>query len=458
MKILNVARPPADYDSQEFIYNGMDCMVTKELDGILLPQVPRCYEWQKGFIGPTLEMMRSGIKIDEAKRATNSVLVQAQLKKYKGWWSVLTEALMGAPVNPNSSVKLKELFYGRIGIPEITTAKGGAVKVTCGREALEKIQKQHPRAKFLATLLLKIRDLDKVHEVLTKKIDPDGRWRFSINIAGTNTFRWSSSSSAFYTGSNIQNVDPALRDIFVADEGHTIVYTDLQGAEARGVAYLSGDESYIKAVESGDVHTMVSSMVFGHEPIRSEAEKEYTNGKTYRDVAKMCAHASNYLAKPRTIATQGGIGTQVAEDFQWAYFRAFPGIRRWQRDTASRLQRDGYLTNPLGYKRQFWDRLDADETLRAGLAFLPQSTISLIMSLGIQQVWAAGLPTVRILAPVHDALLWQCATEKLQELIPEVLRLLTIPFLVGERTLTIPVDAEYGPTWGKKDLKKWKSA
>lgn len=475
MKILDVRNPPKDHDSREYIYNGMDCMVTKELKGILLPELDShallVYNYERKILGPCMEMMGRGMKVDENARAKNKGLVIEKINSLLRTWNAITESLCGYMVNPNSSHQLKALFYIRLGIPEIISTKGGQVKVTTGIEAIEKIKKTYPRGKFLATLLLKIRDHQKVLEVMDKKIDADGRWRFSINVAGTDTGRFSSSESAFYTGSNIQNVDPALRDIFVPDDGNVINYSDLQGAESRAVAYLSGEKAYIEGVENGDIHTMVAAMVFGFAPERKLADRDFYNGKTYRDISKMCGHASNYLATPRTIATQGGIETAVAEDFQRRYFRAFPRIREWQQNTATLLEKDGYLTTPLGRKRRFWGRLGDDATLRQGLAFVPQSLITDLMALGIYRLWCARLAGVEILAPIHDALVWQGPECKQNVNVPAVLKLLTVPCVVNGHTMTIPLDNEWGYNWGKQEkdkdgkvignergLRKWKSA
>ncbi len=126
----------------------------------------------------------------------------------------------------------------------------------------------------------------------------------AYNIAGTDTGRWSSSDHPLRHSANVQNIDPSLRQVFIAEPEHYLVYCDLAGAEARAVAYLSQDENYIKAVEESDVHSQVASMVFGVPPDRgkeSGVDREFYRGFSYRDIAKRLTHGTNYYGSAGTL-------------------------------------------------------------------------------------------------------------------------------------------------------------
>jgi len=116
-----------------------------------------------------------------------------------------------------------------------------------------------------------------------------------------NTGRWSSSSSPFNTGTNLQNVTKDLRGIFVPDPGYVLFDADLEQAESRVVAYLSEDEGYIKACEEGDLHTTVVKMIWPHrdwtgdlQRDRAMAEEKYYRDFSYRDICKRAGHGANY--------------------------------------------------------------------------------------------------------------------------------------------------------------------
>jgi len=118
------------------------------------------------------------------------------------------------------------------------------------------------------------------------------------------------------------------------------------------------------------------------------------------------------------------------------------------------LEKEGALTTPLGRRRQFWGRLNDASTLREAIAYVPQSTIGDLLNMGLYRVWreleGRG---VQVLGQVHDAILGQVPTDRVDELMPEVINCMTNSIKMGDRELIIPSVAEVGNTW--KDLKVW---
>ena len=57
-------------------------------------------------------------------------------------------------------------------------------------------------------------------------------------------------------------LETRTREMYVAPPGYKLVYFDLSQAELRFAAYLSGDHSFIRACESGDVHTATAQLLF----------------------------------------------------------------------------------------------------------------------------------------------------------------------------------------------------
>lgn len=471
MKVIRDMTPTPE--NQEIIYNGTDTMQTQALFEKFEEDFPvwakETARYSELMLGPVMTMMRRGVKIDTAKRDHLVAGLEARKAQVVATFDALCEGLFGTTVNWNSTPQLKVLFYSFLGIPEQTKSKKGEVKVATDREVLERIAGSYPSGGVFANLILRIRDLEKQIEFLSKRLSPDNRFHAAFNIAGTETFRLSSSEHPFRIGSNLQNIPKEARSCFVADPGYTLFYSDQQGAEARIVAYLSGDENYIAAVEGGDSHTMVASMVFGFPPERELAEREYYRGYSYRDITKKGAHGSNYYGKPFTLAQQMKVETAVAEQFQAQYFKRFPGITEWHAWTARQLQEAGYLVTPFGIRRNFWDRRWDDATLRAAIAFVPQHCVGVLMNIGIYRLWERfeGKGDVQIQLNMHDAVLGQVRADKADELLPQVLECLRFPFPVTDikgvtRDILIPFDVEVGNNWGKNSdanpggLKKWK--
>lgn len=463
--------------NQDIIYNSLDTMQTKALKDIFDEMMPEYAKYTANYsekmLGPILTMMRRGVQINTEARDKFVAKLAARKVAVVATFDEICLAVFGTDINWNSSTQLKVLFYDFLGIPEQTKSKKGDVKVGTDREILERIIGSYPRGALFALFILRIRDLEKQIEFLSKGLTADNRFTCSYNISGTETFRLSSSAHPLYVGSNLQNIPKAAREIFVADPGYTFFQADQQGAEARLVAYKSGDENYIAAVEGGDSHTMVAAMVFGFDPIRELAEREYFRGYTYRDITKKAAHGTNYYCKPGTVAKNAKIEVDVAEEFQKAYFKRFPGIGDWHLAIARQLQEAGHMTTSMGIRRTFWGRRWDDATLREAIAFEPQSIVGVLTNIGLYNLWLKyegqpGAP-LQILINGHDAVIGQIRTDMLDEILPQMMEILRWPFPVVDikgvvREVVIPFDVEVGQNWGKYSdenpggLKKWKGS
>ena len=471
--ITDMTPTPAN---QEIVYNALDVMQTmglKEIfDGGLLPEWSKPgFQYSELMLGPIMTMMRRGVQINVERRDRLVKALKERTVKVQANFDYVCEGIWGTTVNHNSTPQLTFLFYVLLAIPEQTKSKKGETKVATDREVLERIAKDYPRGAFFANHILRIRDLEKQVEFLTKKLSPSNRFHCSYNIAGTETFRLSSSEHPLRIGSNGQNLNPQVRPCFEADPGYVLFYSDQQSAESRLVAYLSGDENYIAAVEGGDTHTLVASMVFGFEPVRELADRRFYRDFSYRDIAKRAGHACNYYAKPYTIAKNAMVELPIAEQFQSNYFRKFHKISDWHVWVAKNLQQKGYLLNPFGVRRTFWSRRWDEATLREAIAFGPQSTVGMLTNVGLYRLWERFEgklgADVQILGNIHDAVIGQVRKEKVAELIPEILACLHFPFAITDisgktRQALIPYEIEIGHNFGKggpdnpEGLKKWK--
>ena len=446
---------------REWIYNAHDAMLTREVDDVLEEYMTdttrRTYAFCLRQLRPAFVMMRRGIKVELEARAVMAVEVSKQKAAMEAWLNQLADAVWDGPLNGRSWQQLQNFFYGVMKVPPITMNFKGVKRVTTNREALEKIYNNHPDTRPIINTILAVRDLTKTLNVLETKIR-DGRFYTSFNPVGTKSDRWSSRTEFLGSGSNIQNITLRLREIFIPDPGMVLGYTDLEQAEARGVAFLSCDEAYIDACLSEDLHTAVSRYIWQELPWNGDLKKDraiadriFYRQFTFRDMAKRAAHASNYYAKPWTIARYLKIEQKVAEEFQDRYFGIFPGIRRWQSEVAQQLMLTRTLTTPFGRVRQFYGRPNDDATIRKAIAHLPQSTIAYYLDEGLCVLAENNDPQdVQLLAQVHDAILWQSHDPyKARDTIHEALYQ-EVKFPAG--SYAIPAETKIGPNW--KALKK----
>lgn len=475
MPIINTSElQPGQGDLQ--IYGGLDAALTFEVHEALQRlsnQEPSVYAFSRALQAPALEMMRRGFAIDGFARAEGIRMLELKLRHIDSRLQQMAFAVWGKSINPRSQKQLLEFFYIQLAIPEHWTNVKGQRKLSLNRETLEKLELYFHARPFVSAIL-SYRDTAKRLEVLRTEVDPDGRMRTSYNIAGTETGRWSSSASSAGTGTNLQNITPELRRMFVSDEGYWLVGIDLEQAESREVGWqcgvLFGDWTYLDACEGSDLHTAVCRLTWpalgwtgsGAED-RKIAERPYYRQLTYRDMAKKLGHGSNYGGSAFTLGRHAKIPTQMAQAFQDRYFAAFPALPRWHRYISRELQTKRQLTTPFGRTRQFFGRPTDDTTLREAIAFVPQSSTGDRMNLGLWRIWDKLGGQVQLLAQVHDAVYFQVPTTgcDLGAVITQALDLIDIPVGSG-RQFTVPGEAKVGYNWGSfhplnnpQGLKKW---
>jgi DNA polymerase-1 len=401
-----------------------------------------------GVRGVLVDQERRAVVLEELCEAMDRVELQLNriVNEGRGLWDF----------NWRSGKDLRELFYNNMGIPPIT--KIG--RVTVDHDALEKLQ-GYFAASPIARHVIVLRELEKKIQVLRQEIDSDNRIRTSFNIAGTNSGRFSSSFNEYGSGGNLQNIEESLRSIFIADPGYKLAYIDAEQGESRIVGgiegLLFGDWRYLDACESGDLHTTVARLVWPTlawtndiERDRHLAEQPYYRHYDRRFMCKKIGHGTNYGGKPRTLATQAKVELALVEEFQPAYFRAFPAKLRWHEWTRRTLAQDGYLVNLMGRKRWFWGKRDDDATLREALAYQGQALAD-YLNTGMLEVWRNR--DALLLMQVHDAILVQYLEKREAEIIPKLLKQLEVVIeLNGGRRFTIPYSAATGWNWGKYSM------
>lgn len=472
-----VATHEIDINSgSEQVYNAMDCCITHEVFAELRKQTPTAqptYNFELAMQGPVLEMMLRGFRVDPAARELAIQDLNANIARLDYILQKIAYVIWGKQLNPNSGMQLKDFFYNYLGVREIVTWVKGEAKVQMNIEVLEKLL-DYFQARPIAAAILSIRDEAKQRQVLTKEVDPDWRMRSSYNIGGTKAARFSSSKSPDGTGDNMQNVADKLRHVFIADPGYILCGIDAEQSDSRMVGYMCGilfdDWSYLDACESADLHTTVARMIWPKLPwtgdIRQDrkiAEGDYARGKSYRDMCKRVGHGSNFLGKPPTLAKMTGVPRKLVEAFNERYFAAFPCIQRWQSWTAEQLQRNKYLISVHGRRRDFFDRTNADETVRKGLAYLAAAGTADNINLGMWRIWK-HMPEVQLLAQVHDAVYFQFAEDMDHaKTVRRAQELLETPLTHGNRRFVIPTEAKLGHNWGNasdtnpRGLKKFRA-
>jgi hypothetical protein len=89
-----------------------------------------------------------------------------------------------------------------------------------------------------------------------------------------------------------------------------------------------------------------------------------------------------------------GLTVSEADRFQRRWFSIHPGILRWHDRVRSDLAANRTITNPFGFRRVFFDRID--NTFTEALAWIPQSTVALTTYKGALQLEARYWPEQQV--------------------------------------------------------------
>ena len=437
-----------------FKYNATDACLTMEI-ALKLEQelhdehlADFYYSFVHSLVDPMLDMQFRGIRFDYLRRNTIK-------KQYQESVAVLQrnlDTMVGRAINVNSPKQMKEWLYGKgegnLGLKEKTKKRKstGEVTIAADEEAIKDLYRESKHEGL--QIVLKIREKNKLLSTyLETKLDEDKRMRCSYIITGTETGRISSRATLRGTGTNLQNIpDGDIRSLFLPDTGYTLINADLSQAEARVVAYLAGERALIRVFEEGgDIHRKNAANIF------KVREEEVT--KEQRDMAKRIVHASNYGMGPNTFAKNAGISVADSKKLLNQYFATYPGIVNWHNETKAKVKKTRKLITPFGRVRYFYSRWD-ESMFKEALAYVPQSTVADLLNQGLLCVY--GHKWIELLAQVHDSILVQVPTERVEEAILIIKCCLDVSVDIGGKTLRIPSDFKYGENWA--DLVKWKGS
>ena len=306
------------------------------------------------------------------------------------------------PVSLGSSVDLPQLMYSEEGFNFEVIKKNDSGKPSTDEETLTNLRltvkkPDSPKAVFLDSLL-ELRGLEKMYKTYIEgwheKTQDDDRLHGRFLIHGTTSGRLSSAEP------NAQqipktSVDPNIKKQLVAPKGTLYIASDFSQAELRIMAHLSGDETYLKAFNSGqDPHLAIAATKY-HVPYE-EALKIYEDEnhpdhkiwKVRRKQAKQIAFGLIYGIGAKLLAVKlsdpksGIIVTpEEAQKEMDIFFGQHPKLKTFLKKQEKFLRKNGYLVSLFGRKRRLpqiysSDRGEEAYALRLALNFpclLPSS-------------------------------------------------------------------------------------
>ena len=381
------------------------------------------------------EMEWNGIRIDEPFFAKMGEELRAQLRTVEQ--AIYAEA--GQEFNIGSTPQLREILFGKLGLPVIKKTKTGA------STDVDVLQALAAKGHVLPTLLMEYRQVEKLRgtyvDTLPRTVNPEtGRIHTSFSQTIAATGRLSSSDP------NLQNIPirtelgAGIRRGFVPAVGNRFVSADYSQIELRILAHYSGDEAFVEAFRAGlDIHKQTASIVFGV-PVDSVT-------KEMRDRAKTVNFATLYGQGAFSLANSLGITNAEAKEFIDEYFRRFPGVRRYLDEQVELAKSRGYVETLTGRRRYIPELRSKNWNIRAfgerAATNAPiQGTAADLIKIAMIRIHddlKAGRVDARMLLQVHDELLFETpagSAPAVQEMVRDRME--------NAAVLTVPLKVEGG--------------
>jgi uracil-DNA glycosylase len=203
----------SDYDDLTYWrYNCEDCVRTFEVRDSLAASLRAAnltaqYQELMALFGPVLTMMFRGLRKDSRALAQVQAYINSALHSEQQW---LNEAL-GYQFNVESNPLAHALFYDDLGCQVIKHRSTG--RPTLHDAALDLIAKRQPLLLPLVRRIQNLRSLNTNNDTFMDAFSrANGRLRTALSITGTETFRFSSSETAFGEGTNLQNLTRSVEE------------------------------------------------------------------------------------------------------------------------------------------------------------------------------------------------------------------------------------------------------
>lgn len=493
-------------------YNAMDCHFTL-LSGLALLRVLATVDWVRAnycvsmrqFLGPGLAMSMRGVRCNTDLQSwfehRNSLASDKARRE-------LARMVRDNDFNPNSADNVAALVYDTFKatpLPQRGGRKpaknasghgksgGPSVNRSTDEKVLDVIRTQHP---LLSRVIKQIWDVKKPANNASKygvfkRRESDGkwsglplfngRWMYFLSPIGTETTRYASKASAFWTGTNMQNVPYEMRPMVEPDPGYILFDFDYSKADFWHTAFASGERNMMKVASDPtlDVHCYHAATFFKRS--YDEIYKGYKEKAPWvvdslhgvRQNAKRIVYGANYLMGGYTLfLTMGKDAVDAALDFLqidragWGikqytafcqqqldiYFsQMYPGLMPWLEQAISFASRHGNRAVCSGGRtRTFFSNLTKDKAAqREFSAFFGQGGTAGMINRAMDNMYYSGFDSqeIHLLFQTHDSVTGQVREDCLHRL-PELKEYMEVECEMNGYKFTVPAEGAVGYGWG----------
>jgi DNA polymerase-1 len=432
-------------------YAAADAETTLRLMPLLeqeLKKFPRLWDLfvnvEMPLVSVLADMEMAGIALDKKFFADFALELDGRLVELEKQ----IYAAVGKSFNINSTQQLSSILFETLGLePPDRGRKTASGHYSTAAGVLDGLTGQHP----VVDMILEYRELSKLKstyvDALPAQLHPeDGRVHTSFSQTGAITGRLASSDP------NLQNIPirtelgRRVRRGFIADPGNVLISLDYSQIELRIVAYMANDEAMLNAFRLGqDIHAATAAAIY-NVPLEAVTREQRRHSKA---INFGLIYGMSAFGLTRTT----DLTLAESQNFVEAYFKQFPGVKKYLDGIRREAARTGYVETLLGRRRYFPNlHSGANQAMRSreereAINAPIQGTAADIMKIAMIRIppalQQAGLHG-RMLLQVHDELVLECPQAELAETVRQARQVMETAY-----SLSIPLstDARWGTNW-----------
>lgn len=309
------------------------------------------------------------------------------------------------------------------------------LKLTAGSEAED-----------LGKALAELMGQRSLSQLTLDSLHPDGFVHPEITML-QRSGRWSTTKPGLTVWTS-HGPNAVEKEYYLPDnDDHVLLEIDASNADARVVAWYSGDLLFAKRFEPGqDGHLINAWAAWGKEEVGTDKRDPKT--AAYRQLAKPYGHGWSYGGGPKTLSIQTGTAFADAKKFCDGMNKTFHRIVAWQNAVRQFARYHGYVMNRWG--RKMWVEKGREYTQAPAL--LGQSGTREIMCDALLAMPHNVVRTVK--AQIHDALLFSVPKAKFEACKSYLVKLMECDLEAppGGMPMSFPMEAgPPGPNWYLSD-------
>ncbi|XP_009078526.1 PREDICTED: DNA polymerase nu [Acanthisitta chloris] len=342
--------------------------------------------------------------------------------------------------------------------------------VSTSEVALHKLQDLHP----LPKIILEYRQVHKMKSAYVDGLQTCMRKGFissTWNQTGTVTGRLSAkhpniqgiskhplkiAKKQYIRGKEEDIITISPRTLFVSKNGCTFLAADFSHIELRILADLSSEPELLKLFQEPETTDIFSTLAAQWKGIPSEEVKH-----TDREQAKRIVYSVVYGAGKERLADCLGITPLQASQFIESFMQKYKKVHEFTKKTIEQCRNKGYVVSIMGRKRPLANISAQDYKLRTqaerqAVNFVVQGSAADLCKMAMVKIFTSVVVsptlTARLIAQIHDELLFEVEDSQIQEFSALVKR--TMESLQETTALEVPLKVPLkvilttGKSWG----------